>query len=261
VNHRTTKVIEPRRYVAIGDSQTEGLHDYHEDGRPRGWADRFAERLSATNPELLYANLAVRGKRADAIRHEQLGAALALSPDLVTLVSGVNDAIHPGVDIDGVARDIEAMYSALTGEGCLVMGCTFPLPTIGLTRKVAPRLRGLNAAIRSAANRQRVLLVDLEGIPTAADLRLWSADRIHLNPDGHQRLAAAFEGTLRGRSSKEWMEPLPPAPEPPRAQQLAREAIWVTRFVVPKVVRTLRGRSSGDGRAAKRPQLSRLTNA
>ena len=35
------------RYVAIGDSQTEGLHDYYDDGELRGWADRFAGSLAA----------------------------------------------------------------------------------------------------------------------------------------------------------------------------------------------------------------------
>ncbi|MBN9621317.1 MAG: SGNH/GDSL hydrolase family protein, partial [Actinobacteria bacterium] len=65
------------RYIAIGDSQTEGLLD--EDGRGgyRGWADRFAELLAVENPYLRYANLAIRGRRLDAIRDEQLAPALA----------------------------------------------------------------------------------------------------------------------------------------------------------------------------------------
>lgn len=51
-----------RRYVALGDSQTEGVGDEpHPDGTPRGWADRFAERLATVQPDLRYANLAVRG--------------------------------------------------------------------------------------------------------------------------------------------------------------------------------------------------------
>jgi lysophospholipase L1-like esterase len=248
------------RYVAIGDSQTEGLHDYGDDGLPRGWADRFAERLAASHPEMLYANLAVRGKRTFEVRREQLEAALALDPDLATVVSGVNDVVRPGADIDAVAREIESMYSALASAGCSVMGCTFPLPATGLTRRVAPRLQSLNAAIRSAAERHDVLLVEMEDIPMAADLRLWSADRIHLNPDGHDRLAAAFEAALVGVSDGKWMEPLPPAPEPSRPEQWAREGAWVARFVVPKIARMLRGRSSGDGRSAKRPQLTRVSN-
>jgi len=247
------------RYVAIGDSQTEGLHDYGDDGQPRGWADRFAERLSERNPELLYANLAVRGKRTFEVRRDQLDPALALAPDLATVVSGANDVIRPGVDTDEVAHELEGMYRTLTRAGCSVMGCTFPLPRTGLTRRVAPRLQSLNAAIREAAARHGVLLVEMEDIPMAADLRLWSADRIHLNPDGHHRLAAAFEATLAGNRDRRWMEPLPPAPEPSRPRRLVSEAAWIAWFVVPKAVRMLRGRSSGDGRTAKRPELGRLT--
>ncbi len=250
-----------KRYVAVGDSQTEGLHDYGDDGLPRGWADRFAERLAASNPDLLYANLAVRGKRTAEIRRDQLEPALALEPDLATVVSGVNDVVRPGSDIEQIADELEAMYRTLAVAGCRVMGCTFPLPSTGLTRRVAPRLQALNAAIREAAERHGVLLVEMEGIPMAADLRLWSADRIHLNPDGHGRLAAAFEATLAGRGDGDWMEPLPPAPAPSRPRQFASEAAWVAQFVVPKVVRMLRGRSSGDGRTAKRPQLRRLTTS
>ena len=137
-----------KRYVAIGDSQTEGLHDYHPDGTLRGWADRFAEGLAAENPELLYANLAVRGKRTAQIRTAQLDVGLALEPDLVTVVSGVNDVVRPSVDLEGVASDLEAMYSAFSATGAVVMGCTFPLPEVGLTRRIAPRLSQLNAHIR-----------------------------------------------------------------------------------------------------------------
>jgi len=243
------------RYVAIGDSQTEGLHDYADDGLPRGWADRFAAGLSTRSPDLLYANLAVRGKRTAEVRNEQLEAALALAPDLVTVVSGVNDVVRPAVDVGSVATDIESMYEAFSSAGCVVMGCTFPLPAAGLTRHAAPRLQSLNAAIRLAAERHDVLLVELEGVAMASDLRLWSPDRIHLNSDGHRRLASAFEATFVGNDDRSWTEPLPPQPAPSRPRQAASEAAWIARFLVPKIVRLLRGQSSGDGRTAKRPRL------
>ena len=52
------------RFVAIGDSFTEGVGDPEADspGGLRGWADRFAEVLAEHNSDLAYANLAVRGK-------------------------------------------------------------------------------------------------------------------------------------------------------------------------------------------------------
>lgn len=52
------------RYVAIGDSFTEGIGDPEpaSPGGTRGWADRVAEVLSAGTDDFAYANLAIRGK-------------------------------------------------------------------------------------------------------------------------------------------------------------------------------------------------------
>ena len=85
------------RYVAIGDSFTEGLEDPGPDGRHRGWADRVAEGLNG--PGFEYANLAIRGRLLDPILTEQLPVALALEPDLITIAGGVNDALRPGWDL------------------------------------------------------------------------------------------------------------------------------------------------------------------
>ena len=249
-------IHEIKRFVALGDSQTEGLHDYHSDGVPRGWADRLAEGLATRNPELLYANLAVRGLRVAEIRRDQLGPALALEPDLATVVGGVNDLIRPRADIDAVAFELEEMYLALRATGCEVVACTFPLPSAGLARRVVPRLIALNASIREAAQRHGVILVEMEDVETAADPRIWSSDRIHLNSDGHRYLANAFEKLLE--SGERWDVRLPPAGRPSALTHLWGETTWIVRYLLPKIVRLLQGRSSSDGRAAKRPDLMRL---
>ena len=243
------------RFVAIGDSQTEGLHDYYPDGTPRGWADRFAESVAVHHPALRYANLAVRGKRTAEIRRTQLDAALKLEPDLASVMSGVNDVIRPGADVDAVAADLEAMYEALVGIGCRVIVCTFPLPSTGLTARVAPRLQALNVRIREAAARHRVAVAELEPFPMAADLRLWAEDRIHLNPQGHARLAAAMFSAFAQDGDTSWKAALPDPPDAGRLRAMAGEAKWLASYVAPKVGRMLRGVSSGDGRSAKRPSL------
>src|SRR4051794_17454894 len=84
------------RYVAIGDSQTEGLLDPDGRGGYRGWADRFAEILTGVSPHLSYANLAVRGRLLGAIRAEQVGTAVAMEPDIATVMGGLNDVLRPG---------------------------------------------------------------------------------------------------------------------------------------------------------------------
>ncbi|OZB83891.1 MAG: glycosyl transferase, partial [Microbacterium sp. 14-71-5] len=64
-----------RRYVALGDSLTEGLCDPGPDGALRGWADRLALLLAAREP-LDYANLAIRSKRVGDVCGSQLDRAL-----------------------------------------------------------------------------------------------------------------------------------------------------------------------------------------
>ncbi len=83
-----------RRFVALGDSTTEGLEDPYPDGRTyRGWADRLAARLAAIDPDVRYANLAIRGRKLAQIRAEQLAPALAMQPDLASVIGGINDVL------------------------------------------------------------------------------------------------------------------------------------------------------------------------
>ena len=94
-----------QRYVAVGDSFTEGVGD-PDPSRPnglRGWADRVAEHLATLDPDFRYANLAIRGRKLPAIIDEQLESELALRPDLVTIHGGGNDVLRPKVDLDALA--------------------------------------------------------------------------------------------------------------------------------------------------------------
>jgi len=74
-----------RRFVAIGDSFTEGIGDPDAaaPGGHRGWADRVADVLAKDVDDFAYANLAVRGKLIAQITAEQIEPAVALKPDLV----------------------------------------------------------------------------------------------------------------------------------------------------------------------------------
>ena len=69
------------RYVAIGDSFTEGVGDELPDGHVRGWADLVAQGWAdASGDTVEYANLAIRGKLVWPIVEQQLEPALALKP-------------------------------------------------------------------------------------------------------------------------------------------------------------------------------------
>ncbi|MEW1905273.1 SGNH/GDSL hydrolase family protein [Streptomyces sp. NPDC086147] len=245
------------RYVALGDSQTEGVGDGDDTGGLRGWADRLAELLARESPGMLYANLAVRGRLAGQVRAEQLTPALALEPDFATVVAGFNDLLRPGFDADATAGHLEGMFAALTGRGARVATLTFP--DVGritpLARPLVPRVQALNARIREVSGRYGVVVVETGHHPVVTDPRLWSPDRLHAGPLGHARIAAAVAQSLGLPGADDsWTRPLPP-PDVPLPVGLGAELRWAGAFLGPWLGRRLRGRSSGDGRAAKRPEL------
>ncbi|MCH0539193.1 SGNH/GDSL hydrolase family protein [Streptomyces sp. MUM 203J] len=244
-----------RRYVALGDSQTEGLGDGDDSTGPHGFADRLAEQLARHTPQVQYANLAVRGRLAAQVHAEQLGPALALGPDLATVVAGVNDMLRPRFDADETASHLDAMFAALTARGARVATLTFPdLSRITpLARPLVPRVTALNHRIREAARRHRVTVAETGHHAVVTDPRLWSPDRLHAGPLGHQRIAAALAHALGLPGADDtWTRPLPTAPPP---ANLRAELRWAASFLGPWLTRRLRGRSSGDGRSAKRPGL------
>jgi lysophospholipase L1-like esterase len=248
-----------RRYVALGDSTTEGLDDPYPDGGYRGFADRLAGDLALVEPELRYANLAVRGRRAHEVRAQQLEPALALEPDLASVVAGLNDTLRGDFDLEATAGDVEAMLVALREAGATVVTMTFPDPVRvnPIARFAKPRMIALNARIRETAERTGCFVVDLERIPVASDPRLWSVDRLHANPEGHRRIAQAAAHVLGLPDSSDlWTAALPPPPPRGIAAAVAAEANWIARYFMPWVIRRARGRSSGDGIVAKRPDLA-----
>ncbi|MGW1542192.1 SGNH/GDSL hydrolase family protein [Streptomyces sp. NPDC002309] len=250
------------RYVALGDSQTEGLGDGDDAGGHRGWADRLAEHIARHSPGLLYANLAVRGRRAAQVHDEQLAVALEMRPDLATVVAGVNDVLRPRFDLDEVAAHLETMFAELTAQGASVATVTFPdvARVTPLARPLAHRIHGLNERIRQSAERHGVTVADTAAHPLATDPRFWSPDRLHASPLGHARIAAAVAHALDLPDSDDsWTGPLPAGGERPSGlRAVGGELRWAATFLGPWTVRRLRGRSSGDGRRPKRPSLLRV---
>lgn len=246
------------RYVALGDSSTEGIDDPDGAGGYRGWSQRLAEKIAATQGGVLYANLAVRGLTTAQIRARQLGPAVALRPDLATLFCGTNDVTGWRFDAAKVAGDIEGMQRELRGAGATVLSFTLPdlAPLMPLARLISPRIAALNQALAAASRRTGSILVDFAAHPSATDPRLWSEDRIHANADGHARIADALAHALNlSGSSAVWQQPLAPVPGPTRSRRWRAEARWVGRHLLPWVWQGVQGRSSAEGRKPKRPEL------
>jgi lysophospholipase L1-like esterase len=251
------------RYVAIGDSTSEGMDDPDGRGGYRGWANRLAERLAAEQGRVWYANLAVRGRTTRRIREEQLERALAMRPDLATCVAGTNDALSRRFDPKTFHDDLYAMQSALAGAGATVLTFTLPdlTPVMPFARVLGNRVALLNDAIRDACARSGAILCDLAAYPVASDPRLWSDDRLHANSLGHERIAEAlaYHLGLPGTSAA-WSDPLPDRPRPTAMDLVRAELAWGRNHLLPWMWRHLRGISSGDGRSCKFPELTLVTS-
>lgn len=240
------------------------MGDPHPDYECRGWADRLAERMAAFNPELKYANLAIRGKDTRQALDEQLDTALALKPDLVAAPLGMNDVIGSADLMGQVQSDLDEIYRRLAGSGATVLVSTFPdvVRTIPLGSRLEGRLQTINSLMREFAQRYGLVLVDLYSAPVLTDLRAWSTDRLHASSLGHQRFAdgAAHALGLPG-SSPSWGDPMPGMPQPNPVAQVVRDVRWAVEFFTPWMIRRIRGVSLGDGRSPKRPELTPVVPA
>jgi lysophospholipase L1-like esterase len=245
------------RYVAIGDSFTEGLGD-PDPGAPggnRGWADRVAEVLAGRTDDFAYANLAVRGRLLQQVIDEQVESALALGPDLVTVSAGGNDIIRPGSDPDEVAARFDRLVADLRRDGATVVVFTGPdvgmTPVLGLVRGKAAIY---NEHIHAIALKHGALVADMWALRVLRDPRMWAPDRLHHSPVGHATIAAAVLDTLDVDHELEPFTPEPLAARPWREAR-AEDLGWAREYLVPWVVRRIRHTSSGDGITPKRPEL------
>jgi len=246
-----------RRYVALGDSFTEGVGDPHPGSQNglRGWADRVAAALAIDNPGLGYANFAVRGRVMDDILTDQVPPAQLLEPDLVTVYAGMNDLMALTVDIDAMMTRYAEGLKSLHQTGAIVLA--FTAPDLG----AKPLFRGLrgrgaiyNELLRSIADDLGIGLIDFWRFDEFRDPRLWDRDRVHLSPLGHEVMAArVLEAVLDAAPTTPVFVPAPTA-----ATTLLANARWAASFAAPWVLRRLRRMTPGAGVEPKSTSLVRV---
>jgi lysophospholipase L1-like esterase len=187
-------------YTALGDSFTAGFAP----GEPR-WADEVARALG---PETRYENLAWAGATSEDVEREQLEPALALDPDVVTLVCGANDvlvSVRP--DAKEYERRLSRMFARVRRDAPKAAVVTATYPDISRFLDLRPRTRArvekgmrvFNAACRAVARRHDVALLEGFDHPAAMERETYADDGFHPSEEGHRRAAVEFLRALRGR--------------------------------------------------------------
>ena len=247
------------RFIALGDSMTEGMSDEQINGLYRGWADRAADVMAQESPNFTYMNLAIRGKLLQQVIDDQIPLVKAHVTGKDTLVSfhaGANDVIRPNYDPELAKPRYRKGVADLTATGATVMLFTV-IDKVDGKGKVADmwheRFKDFNEHIRVTAKEFGAILMESKDVKFLADRRLLNKDRLHLNPEGHWRLAQAVLEGLGLPHDPKWREPLGPAPRKSKLASTIENSIWIATFVIPWIWRRIRGVSSGDGRKCKYP--------
>jgi lysophospholipase L1-like esterase len=192
--------VSAATYVALGDSFTAGLRD----GDPR-WADEVARALG---PDTRYENLAWVGATSEDVERIQLDRAVALRPDLVTLVCGANDVLESTrPDPRDYERRLARMFDRLGREAPDAEVITATYPDISRFLELRPRSRArvekgmrlYNGACRAVARRHGVALLEGFDHPAAGERDTIADDGFHPSAEGHRRAAIEFLRMLRGR--------------------------------------------------------------
>jgi lysophospholipase L1-like esterase len=249
-----------RNFVAVGDSFTEGMDDPYSDGTYRGWADLVAGTLAGmAGGDFRYANLAVRGRLFPQVVSEQVPAAVAMRPDLVSFAAGGNDVLRRNFDPDVLIEKFDKTVSEVRGIGADMVLFRFAGLRLPAQRLVSARVAALNQAVGETAERHGAKLVDLPSDDAFRNPHLWSIDRLHLSAAGHQRVAAHVLTVLGLAPDPDWLAAPPEHVRAPWLAARGADLAWAGRYLAPWVKRRLTGRSSGDSVTAKRPTLEPIT--
>ena len=246
-----------KRFLVCGDSFSEGMTDEIVNGNYRGWADRVADVMAIGNPGFTYANFSIRGKLVHQVIKDQIPLALKFVTGSETLISfhaGANDVLRPKYKSDLVLPLYAQAVREIAASGAAVMLFTVLERTDSQGKSAdvwAARFGEFNANVRRVGGEVGAIVVDANEEGFLADRRFLARDRLHLNTMGHDRVAHGVLEKLNLAHSPDWRIPLPPAPPKMWLSKSKEDLRWFLTFLLPWIIRRIRGKSSGDGRFAK----------
>ena len=236
---------------------TEGMSDEVIDGHYRGWADRVADELAKSNSNFTYMNLAIRGKLLKQVVDDQIPQAIKYIEGKQTLVSfhaGANDVLRPNYQADLSLPQYEEGIRQLTDAGATVIIFTVIDKVEGKGKTAAlwhQRFSNFNENVRKVAASYPVILFEAKDAEFLNDRRFLAFDRLHMNSEGHRRLANAVLQGLGYEFDPNWKVAPAVAKKKNKVVRVATNIVWVATFLIPWIWRRIRGKSSGDGRIAK----------
>jgi lysophospholipase L1-like esterase len=247
------------RFIVCGDSYSEGMTDEMVGGQYRGWADRVADEMSKHSSNFTYANLAIRGKLVNQVVTDQVPEALKFVTGKDTLVSfhaGANDALRPGYDAAKTIAQYQDAVRQIAKSGASILLFTVLEDTGNKGRGSEvwkKRFSEFNQAVWEVGREVGATISDGNSLGFFSDTRFLAFDRLHLNVEGHWRVAQGVLEVLDYPYDPAWRIPLPPAKPTPWIKERLTGVLWFFVFALPWIWRRLRGKSSGDGRRAKYP--------
>ena len=248
------------RFIVVGDSISEGIADEKIHGLYRGWADRVADVIAELNPDFKYANLAIRGKLLPQVVEFQVPEALKLiGPNSVlSFHAGANDVIRPNYNPEVTLPAYAKAVRDLANAGAQLMLFTVLEETNRKGRIQTiwrERFSVFNEQVREIGKEVGAIVIDGNYNEAFKDVRYLDRDRLHLNAKGHWLLAQGVLEQLNLPFDPSYKEPLPPMKPKPKIIQVIAFTAWILTFAIPWIIRRARGKSSGDGRSAKYPNL------
>lgn len=239
----------PARFVALGDSLTEGLGDPVPGGGWRGWAALLAGTLGERPDAVELVNLARSGAQTADVAERQLPVARELRPRFASLVVGANDTLRATFAIERVAAALDRAHGALSADGAVVLTACLPDPgrMLGLpgplARPLARRMRAVNTVVHAVSARYQGVHLHLADHPWVTERASWSVDRLHPGERGHRLLARGFHTALVGAGLPVGPPPALTLDGPPPTR--AGSAVWMatrgTRWVADRCTDLLPG--------------------
>ena len=189
-------------YAALGDST--GVGTGARDGR--GYVARLFERIKGERAGARLINLCVSGATTEDVLREQLGAAIAARPTLLTLGIGINDIGH-GMTIERFSINYEEIIRRLKTETSARIVVT-NVPDISFAPVVPAsarddtrrRIRSFNEALEAIAAKHDLLVVDVyrethRVIPSHPEF--FSEDGFHPSAEGYEYWAETMWPTVK----------------------------------------------------------------